>query len=262
MSAPLQETWRPEAPRRLVVSFHDVAPHTRRVCAEFVAEALRRGVPRISLLVVPCYHGLVPMDQAPGFVDWLKRLSGDGHEMVLHGYEHQAAAVTGGPIARWMGCVYTQREGEFFRISRKEAGQKILRGLELFKRSGLPVHGFTPPAWLLSHEGREVLRQTGLSYSTALNYIDMIQSGAKVRAPTVVFSCRNRARRVLSLAWSRYQVAASRRAPVLRMAIHPADLAHPEIRACVWSLLGQLIDGREPCTYGELAGVKNGWSLS
>ena len=82
----------PSAGRRwLVVSFHDLAPHTQRPCQELLMQLAELGVPRVSLLVVP--HGVEAILQRPFFLRWLRSLAAEGHEIrVREGAEVLAAA--------------------------------------------------------------------------------------------------------------------------------------------------------------------------
>lgn len=64
--------------RFLVVSFHGLAPHTQQPCQELLSQLAALGVPRASLLVVPCWRG---MESHPAFVRWLASLAEAGHEV-------------------------------------------------------------------------------------------------------------------------------------------------------------------------------------
>src|SRR5690349_17807162 len=68
----------PAGGRFLVVSFHGLAPHTQPPCQELLRQLAALGVPRVSLLVVPCWRG---MESHPSFVRWLASLAEAGHEV-------------------------------------------------------------------------------------------------------------------------------------------------------------------------------------
>lgn len=239
--------------RVLIVSFHDLSPHCRETCRQFLSEVQEIGIDRVSLLVAPRWHGGEAFTKDPSFVEWLRSLAESGHELCLHGYTHRAERVTGGPIARAMGRVYTASEGEFYQIDRTEARKRIEAGIELFQNAGLPMSGFTPPAWLLSAEGREVLREKGILYTTYLHRVENLVSGTQTYAPTLVFSSRSPWRRVVSLAWVRLWYLINRRTPVLRLAVHPNDLNYPPIRSTILQLATWAVQSRMPITYKELA---------
>src|SRR2546428_563174 len=70
----------------IVVSVHDVAPHSRDVTEKMIIKLAHHGVPTCSLLVVPDYRhqGLATKDRQ--FVSWLRDLQSAGYEIVIHGY--------------------------------------------------------------------------------------------------------------------------------------------------------------------------------
>ena len=72
-----------------MVSLHDVAPATRAVSEKMIAELARHGVRVSSLLVVPNYHHRGASMNDRDFVQWLRDLEAEGHEIVIHGYFHQ-----------------------------------------------------------------------------------------------------------------------------------------------------------------------------
>lgn len=246
-----------EPTRRLVVSFHDLHPGSRAVCENFLERLRVLGVPRVSLLAVPRWHGGPPLSQDGGFVAWLRERAEAGHDICLHGFFHRTERVRGGPWQQLIGRAYTQSEGEFFQIDRKTALDRLQRGLAiLVEEAGLPVVGFTPPAWLISEAGREALREAGLRYTTTFARVELLQVGRVLRAPTIVYSCRSAWRRAVSLAWLRFWARVNRDAPLLRIAAHPSDFAHPRIEASLYSHIERaLARGRRPATYSDLLAV-------
>jgi predicted deacetylase len=152
-----------------------------------------------------------------------------------------------------MARFYTNSEGEFYQLTRDEALGKLNDGLEIFGRAGLPVHGFTAPAWLLSADARETLRERGFHYSTLFGQVELPQEGSSIAAPTLVFSCRSAWRRLVSICWTRFWMQVHRGAPILRLAVHPCDLEHPTILKAVLQLLRRSVESRRPITYRDLA---------
>jgi hypothetical protein len=229
-------------------------PETRAVCDRFLAKLRGLGVPKASLLVVPRWHGRLPCSDDPEFVEWLRQRAAEGHDICMHGFFHRADHVQGGPIRQFVGRCYTNSEGEFYQIGRDTARDRVQRGLHiLVDAAGLPVHGFTPPAWLMSKEGREAVMEAGLHYTTTWSRVELLRARRAIPAPTLVYSCRNAWRRAVSRAWVRLWAWANAGAPVLRIAAHPGDFADPKVEA---SLLGHvrraLAAGRLPATYRDL----------
>ena len=242
----------PDPSRSLIVSFHDLHPGCRAACERFLGLAAEAGVSRQSLLVVPRWHGARPFSQDTDFVRWLHRLADAGHDICLHGNTHAADEMRGGPIARLMARFYTNREGEFYQLTRDEALRKLDDGLELFDRAGIPVCGFTAPAWLLSPDSRAALKIRDFHYNTLFGRVELLQEERSIAAPTLVFSCRSAWRRLISIHWTRFWMRVHRKAPVLRLAVHPSDLDHPPILNSVLCLLRRAVKDRRPMTYRDL----------
>jgi uncharacterized protein len=239
---------------RLIVSFHDLHGGSRAACERLLAHLAGAGIDRATLLVVPRWHGGAPFTHDASFTAWLRELVDAGHEICLHGNTHRAERVTGGPWARLIGRTYTQSEGEFFQIEHEEALRRVHDGLALLTGdAGLPVYGFTPPAWLLSAGGRAALREAGLHYTSTWDTVELLQTGAILPAPTLVYSCRNAWRRTVSRAWVRLWHWRHRRAPVLRIAAHPGDFEDARLEASlVRHLRAAVACGRRAATYRDL----------
>src|SRR5690349_15063304 len=73
------------------VSIHDVSPAWEREIDVALEMTHAVGV-RPALLVVPDFHGKAPLEKHPAFVERLRALEADGHEVFLHGYYHRARA--------------------------------------------------------------------------------------------------------------------------------------------------------------------------
>ncbi len=242
----------PDPSRSLIVSFHDLHPGSRSACERFLGLAAEAGVRRQSLLVVPRYHEARPFSQDADFVRWLHHLADAGHDICLHGNTHAANQIRGGPIARLMARFYTNSEGEFYQLTRDETIGKLDDGLELFDRAGFPVYGFTAPAWLLSPDSRAALKERGFHYNTLFSRVELLQEERSIAAPTLVFSCRSAWRRLTSIHWTRFWMRVHRKAPVLRLAVHPCDLDYPPILNSVLCLLHRAVKDRRPMTYRDL----------
>ncbi len=162
--------------RQLVVSFHDLHPGSRPQCERFLALMRELGVTRTTLLVVPRWHGAAPCDEDRGFAAWLRDRAAEGHEINLHAYLHRAEAVTGNAVQRAMGKHYTAGEGEFYQIDAAEAERRLREGLRIVRDGcGVPVWGFTAPAWLLSDAARAALTKLGFHYTTRWGKVELLQ---------------------------------------------------------------------------------------
>jgi len=239
--------------RYLIVSFHDLTPHSQSGCRQFLEDLIQLGIHRISLLVVPQWHGEACITENSEFVAWLRSLAEMGHEICLHGYTHQADQIGGGPIAQVVSRFYTAQEGEFYSIGSTEAEAKLTAGMDALRTARLPFVGFTAPAWLLSARACEVLRKFGFVYTTYLQHVEFLQENRRIYAPTLVFSVRSAWRRWISIRWVRFWFHWNRKTPVLRLAVHPGDLKYPFIRDTIFRLAQKALKTRTEATYAQLA---------
>lgn len=206
--------------RFLVVSFHDLAPHTQLPCKELLLQLADLGVPRASLLAIP--DGAESVGDRPFFTRWLRSLSAAGHEVCLSG-------LAAGPA---------------------EAVQK---GERILAAMGCPARGYVAPAKLLSPAAEELLREHGFDYTVTSRHVHLLKEDRRITAPNVAFSVRSFWGRLASPVLSRLRFAAARQAPVLRISVHPDDLYEHGVRRTLVALLREALQDREPVTYGELA---------
>ena len=243
--------------RPLVVSLHDVAPATRAACEKIIRELARRGVPVCSLLVVPDYHrsGRAVADRE--FVQWLRDLEADGHEIVIHGYYHQRPRRDGETLRERMTTrFYTSDEGEFYDLSYDEAFQRITRARDEFTSSGLKPRGFIAPAWLLGSEAERAAADADMEYTTRLTAVRDLRSGEDFAARSLVYSTRSAWRRSTSLAWNGTLARLLTGSPLLRFSIHPPDIAHLPVWRQITRILGSAADRRSPTTYRDWVGTQ------
>ena len=129
----------PIGPHSLVVSLHDVSPHTRADCDAILRELADLGVPRTSLLVIPDHHHRGHIADDPAFGEWLRAQSAAGHEIVMHGYFHQRARRAAESVRdRFTTRLYTADEGEFYDLDRATATALLTKSRGEFRRLGYP----------------------------------------------------------------------------------------------------------------------------
>ena len=241
--------------RALVVSIHDVSPLTREATARILADLAGIGIPVTSLLVVPDHHRRGNITADPAFRAWLREVTAAGHEPVLHGYYHQRAQRTHeSPLTRFFTRHYTAGEGEFFDISADAATPLLTRGRdELTQAAGRAPTGFIAPAWLLSPEGEAAARTLGFTYTTRLKSIIHLPTGRTLNSQSLCWSVRSQWRRTVSIAWNNLLFRALRANPVMRLSIHPPDIAHPAIWHQILALATiALREDHQPLTYAAL----------
>ena len=240
--------------RAMVVSLHDVSPLTRPVFTAMLAELASLGVARTSLLVIPDHHHRGHMLADAGFCHWLEGLAAQGHELVVHGYYHQRLARAGETWwQRGMTQIYTRGEGEFYDLPNKEASERLAQARTDFQRLDAPAPvGFIAPAWLLGDEAAEAVRAAGFQYTTTLTGIRDFRTAGDagfIPARSLVYSCRNRWRRVASLLWNAGVARRLRGQPLLRLSLHPPDYQYANIWRQVRRLVSEVRSDRDITTY-------------
>lgn len=239
------------------VVLHDVCPAhwaaCRRVLAAVEACALSAGVRLpVTLLVVPHLHGDPALPRE--YLQWLRQLAAQGHELVLHGLTHR----DDGPPPRRVGAWllrrhYTAGEGEFAALPPSQALQRMQAGRHWARAHRLPMRGFVPPAWLMGPGTLGAACEAGFRHTCTLNRIIALPQGRSLHAPSFVFSTRSAWRRVLSVAWNRLLAWRLGVLPLQRLELHPHDADHTAVRRCWESLLRQALRYRTPLRLGEAA---------
>ena len=250
----------PNEPLSLCVAIHDVAPATWAECLHLLRAIREVADIPLTSLVVPQYHGSAVQSHACELM--LEALLAQGHELALHGYAHRDEVPQRGLFARrFLRTVYTQREGEFADIDVANARSRIELGLRWFGQRGWPVNGFVPPAWLLGKHARSALAQFPFAYTTTYSHFHLLQPARKLFAPALVYSARNRARncarncagRTLSPHVAGLMAYVSRKAPLVRVALHPRDAYHPALIQHAQRLIEGLLVTRTAVTKAGFA---------
>lgn len=236
--------------RALVVSIHDVSPLTFEPVAAMLEELDRLGVKTCSLLVIPDHHHRGHFLDSPTFCEWLRTQARAGHEIVMHGYYHQRERkASEAPLAKLITRYYTADEGEFYDISAAEALRLVTRARDDFRKLGLDPSGFVAPAWLLSDPAETALRELNLLYTTRIGGVLDLQRSRTFHSQSMVYSVRNAWRRQASLVWNALLFHRLRSNPLLRVGIHPPDLAHPAIWRQIRKSISRALEDRTSMTY-------------
>jgi predicted deacetylase len=235
--------------RSVMLVLHDVAPPTWPAYEAFVREVDNFGDVPITWLVVPDFHKRYPLEADHKLRRVLDRRVERGDELALHGYFH----CDDGHAPRtareyFMRRIYTW-EGEFYTLDEAQALARLTRGIELFARSGWPLHGFVAPAWLMSDGTREALRGLPLAYTSDVSHFYRLPDFLPIAAPGIVWSARSAWRRSLSKIYSQLREHQLRTSPIIRLGLHPVDMAHPLSRDYWLTAIRRLLEeGRHPVT--------------
>ena len=232
------------------VSIHDVSPAWAREVE--VALALCHAVgAKPALLVVPNFHGQAPLTDSPAYVDRLRALAADGHEILLHGYYHQSGVApladanahvnangshgAGHAAPTGLRRLFAQKvvsasEAEFSDVSEAEAIRRIEDGQRVLRDAGLSPSGFVPPAWSMPPWMLDVLASRGFDFSE--DHFHVYAPTQKKKRPSLVlnYASRTPSRLFSSVAWVRVSRPLERMVPA-RIALHPADMRAKFLRS-------------------------------
>ncbi|WP_336353796.1 polysaccharide deacetylase family protein [Pseudomonas atacamensis] len=238
-----------EEMKAVCLVLHDVAPSTWADYQPFVEAVDALGDVPMTWLVVPDFHRHDALDANPAFRRVLDARVARGDELALHGYYHDdQEPLPNNPRDWFMRRVYTH-EGEFYRLSREAALDRLHAGLYMFQRYDWPVQGFVAPAWLMSDGTRQALRELPLSYTSDPQHLYRLPDFSAIAAPGLVWSARSAWRRGLSKILSEQREQRWREASVIRLGLHPVDMRHRFSRDYWLHTLQRLLaEGRVPLT--------------
>ncbi|MBV9009658.1 MAG: polysaccharide deacetylase family protein [Verrucomicrobia bacterium] len=238
--------------RWLVVSLHDVAPHTQTRMEEILRELTASGIKCTSLLVVPDYHRTGKAVESTSFISWLRGLEAEGHEIVIHGYFHQRSRRNGeGLSTKIVTRFYTRDEGEFFDIGYDDALERITRARDEFRAAHLAPLGFIAPAWLLSTGAQRAANEAGMQYTARIGSVIDLMTGEAEPARSLVYSTRAPWRCSASLVWNAALARAADVRPLVRLSVHPGDFEVREIRRQIVRLARRFVGTRTVTTYRD-----------
>ena len=223
------------------VSIHDVSPAWEPEVDVALETAHAHGV-KPALLVVPNFHGRAPLQEHPKFLEKLRRLEADGHEIYLHGFFHEARKTTDDPsLAKRARHVFAQQvvsggEAEFSDVTRAEAVERLDEGERILREAGLTIRGFIAPAWSMPSWVLPMLGERGYGFTE--DHVRVYDPAKKKSRASLVlnFASRTPGRLLSSVAWCRIARPARRVVPA-RIAIHPADMRYQLLRDETHSLL-------------------------
>ncbi|MEY2626997.1 MAG: hypothetical protein RJB08_756 [Actinomycetota bacterium] len=236
---------------RLVVSLHDVAPSTAEKSRRWL-ELLEARSLHVSLLVVPGRWQGSELRSSGSFLSWLRRAESNGHEVVLHGWQHQRSGSPRGSRAR-IGALLGRGCEEFWSADDAEASQRIADGLATLRDEGFSPTGFVAPGWLMSQATIRALRAASMRYTVTHTRVIDLESLHERRVP--VTSQRPNSRLAGAAAYGTLGLAALQlsRAKPIRVAIHPNDIVEPLLRRTNLRLCDNAIGhGYTSMTYRDL----------
>ena len=239
----------------LLVTIHDVTPALQERVKTLWALCTERGIVP-GLYVVPDWHGGSPIEGDAAFVQWLRDRAAygaaDGAEIFLHGERHDEVGLPRTWQDELRAFGRTNKEGEFLTLDYSAARARIDRGIARLRALGLAPVGFVPPAWLAKRATHDAVRDAGLAVSESARAIFVHGSRATIASPVLRWSARGAFRSYGSVLQERIRWRTQRHTPVMRIALHPADLDHPAVERNIHSALDAWMRVRTPGRYREL----------
>jgi predicted deacetylase len=233
----------------LLVSIHDVSPLTLDASRRIVDLVMANGVPleALTVLVIPRHQGRAPLDEHSPTRDWLREMVEGGACLCLHGFTHIMAGTASNPLQWLWARIFARGQGELYLSNAAdcqaslEAARAVIRRCELAE----VVHGFVPPAWLLSPAAARVVSQSGFEFHEKLSGI---LAGDLVLARRLIgFGSLSSIESRLTSAHAWLQ--SHRRPADTRLAVHPADAQRTDTVEAIARTLRRLLPRLEPMNY-------------
>lgn len=237
--------------RRLTVSLHDVAPVTAELSRRWL-ELLEARSLRVSLLVVPGPWRGGDMRSSSSFLSWLRRAESNGHEVVLHGWDHTRAERPVGLRGHY-GALMARGCEEFWTIPYEKAMGKIGNGLAVLRSEGFDPVGFVAPGWLASNDSLRALRTLSMRYTVTHTRLIDIETTASERILVTSQRPGSLAGSALALGTRGLLNSVTTLARPVRIAIHPDDLNEERLRRTNLALCDRAMGhGYTSMTYRDL----------
>ena len=147
---------------------------------------------------------------------------------------------------RWQ--IVTRREGEFAGLAHAGAQDRLQAGADWFRQRGWPLTGFVAPAWMMSDAAFGALSGFDFSYATRYRELVLLPDYLALCAPALVYAARNRVGEAAVRMAARLAEA-----PLVRLALHPADAHRLATLDHAQRLSAALLREREPMTKAEFA---------
>lgn len=237
--------------RQLLITIHDVTPALQERVEILWRMCRARGVVP-GLLVVPDWHGGSPIEGDPKFGAWVRERAKEGAEIFLHGERHDEVGLPRSWRDELRAFGRTNKEGEFLTLDFDAASAKITRGIARLQAMGLEPIGFVPPAWLAKTDTHVACRKAGLAVSEDDGTVFVHPTNRALASPVVRWSARGAFRSYGSVLQERLRWKLQRSAPVMRLALHPADLDHPAVERSIDRAMGDWLGVRVQTFYREL----------
>jgi hypothetical protein len=232
---------------RFVVCIHDATPAYARETRVMIEDLVPLVGRRLSIGVVPDWHGEWPLTAHPDYCRFVRENS---EELLLHGCFHRRQRGWG-PIA-----LLTDHSDEMNGLSSGETRGTLEHGQHVFTDVfGRPARGFVAPAWQRGHFSLSERDPLGLDHVVGYFSAES-RTGRKVPLATWSWNC-GRWSWLGNVGHGLGWLLQSLDHGVPTLAIHPADLER-RFWPRILRLTRQLLDaGYQPSTLAELLDVED-----
>lgn len=235
----------------LVVSVHDVAPASASATESWLDALDSRGVPA-SLLVVPGKWRGEELAARPSYQAYLRARRQHGDEILQHGWRH----LSGADATGWRSLTAraaARGAGEFAALSYGSALLRLRAGHDVLARADLATDAFTAPGWLHSPGTLHALRSLGFSYTTTHTGVLDLATGRQLRGFALSHRPGGAGERTAARVMRVGVRAACRSGGLIRIALHPDDLARPGLMPVTLAALDEALQaGARPVTYRDV----------
>jgi predicted deacetylase len=237
----------------LAVAIHDVEPRSFARSREIRSWLERRGVERVTLLVIPAAD-LHPIGaRSPELAAWLCHRVASGDVVAQHGLVHRAGA-----RARWPRSVLAAWQGgaaaEFPGLTRDDAACRVAAGRRLLREIELDPRGFVAPGYAYTRALRGILAE---SHEWFADFRAIRAKDGDVHARALCLGSSTVLKRTLSPIVVR--AGARTTGEVMRVDIHPQDFDQPSHITTLEKVLQQArAQSRSSVTYDDLSAERLG----
>jgi predicted deacetylase len=238
---------------KIVIAIHDVSPvHGDQV--RYLLDACTAiGARPLVLKVIPNEAGSNDIRQYSEFAGMLAREASAGSEIVLHGYTHQIARpISGLGLQQMRGRLFAGNVAEFLTLDRRAMGERLRAGLQILREVGLDPHGFCAPGWLAASYLPRQLRDCGLTYYTTMAAVHGVLHDQRVWTPWTGYMGADPVQERLVRLGGDVWTTLARRAPVLKVFLHPQRARESADCSHILQQIPKLIENRRIMTYGAL----------
>jgi hypothetical protein len=163
-----------------LVCIHDATPAYARETRVMVRDLAPLVGRRLSVGVVPNWHGEWPLAAHP---DYCRLVRESSEELLLHGYYHQR------PQGWGPTSLLAEKSDEMNGLDPEQTRRSLERGQrDLAEVFGEPARGFLAPAWQSGHVRQDLENAPGLEHVLGFFSLES-RKGRKVPLATLTWDC-------------------------------------------------------------------------